>query len=110
VRGQAGAHVADGLARAWRGDRGGAVADFDRAIAIDPKSGIAYLNRGLARQEDGDEAGALEDLDRAVRYGGTARAYYNRSLVRRAQGDIRRAAEDEDRAVALDPRYADLLE
>lgn len=106
----AGAHVADGLARAWRGDYGGAIADFDKAIAADPKSGIAYLNRGLAHREKGDEDRALADLDRAVRYAPSARAYYNRGQVRRERGDKRRAEADEDRAAELDPRYSDIIE
>jgi hypothetical protein len=109
--GQAAAHVADGLERAWEGDLDGAIRAFDQAIAIAPRSSFAYLNRGLAYKRSGDLGRALADLDRAVRYApGDARAYYNRSLVLRQRGDTRRARADEQRAADLDPRYAEVVE
>ena len=104
--GQAAARVADGLSLGWQGDIDGAISAFDKAIALQPRSSIAYLNRGLAWQREGDLDRAIADLDLAVRHApGAARGYYNRSLVLRAQGDARRASADEARAVDLDPDY-----
>jgi tetratricopeptide (TPR) repeat protein len=108
--GRAAAHLADGLALAWRGEPDAAIAAFDRAIALAPKSGFAYLNRGLAYRLSGDPDRALADLDRAVAYAPhSARAYYNRSLVLREKGALARARADEKRAVELDPRYAAVM-
>lgn len=102
----AAAQLDDGLSRAWEGDLDSAIASFDRAIELAPRSSAAYLNRALAWRRRGDLDRALADLDRAVRYSPrAARYYYHRSLVLRQRGDDRRARADEERAVALDPRY-----
>jgi Tfp pilus assembly protein PilF len=39
-----------------------AIADFDQAIRLDPKSAMAYRNRGLMKHAKGDTAGADEDI------------------------------------------------
>ncbi|HEX9963962.1 MAG TPA: tetratricopeptide repeat protein [Allosphingosinicella sp.] len=105
--GKAGAHLGDGLERAWNGDLEAAIAEFDRAVALAPRSSAAHLNRGLAWRSRGDLDRALADLDRAVRFGPqSARAYYHRSVILRERGDVRRARADEARAVELDPDFA----
>jgi hypothetical protein len=110
ARGRAAAHIADGLAQAWRGEQAGAIASFDRALALDSRSASALLNRGLAWRSRGDFTRALADLDRAVRQDPRgARGYYHRALLLRQRGDTARARADEDRAIRLDPRYAALL-
>jgi hypothetical protein len=104
--GGADAQMSDGLSSAWEGDLDSALASFDRAIEIAPRSSAAYLNRALAWRRRGNLDRALADLDRAVRYSPrAARYYYHRSLVLRQRGDQRRARADEERAVELDPRY-----
>jgi hypothetical protein len=108
--GRAGSLVAEGVSKAWEGELDEAVASFDRAIQLAPRSSAAYLNRALARRRSGDLDGALADLDRAVRFSPRgARFYYHRSLVLHQRGDKRRALADEERAVDLDPRYAAIV-
>lgn len=110
AEGRAAAHLADGLAFAWRGDFGRAIQGFDRAIEITPRSSFAYLNRGLAYRRSGQLDRAIADLDRAVRFApASARAHYVRSLLLRQRGDTKRARADEGRAVDLDPGYEDLV-
>lgn len=109
-KGQAAAHITDGLRLAWQGDSDEAVAAFDRAIAVMPKSALAYLNRGLAHEQEGDLDLALADLDQAVRLSPSARNYYSRSLIQRERGDTRKADRDAQRAVELDDRYGDVVE
>lgn len=105
------AHLADGLALAWAGKWAPAIGAFDKAIALQPKSAFAYLNRGLAHQRNGESARAAADLDRAIRHAPhAARGYYSRSVLRRERGDARGAAADAARAIALDPRYAAILD
>jgi Flp pilus assembly protein TadD len=104
--GVAAARLADGLNHAWRGNPDAAIADFDKAIAIVPKSSFAYLNRGLAHRLRGDQDQALADLDKAVRYAPhDARIYYHRSLLLHERGDAKRAEADRQRAISLDGRY-----
>lgn len=105
-KGQAAAHLADGLTLAWQGSIDRAIAAFDRALAIAPKSSLAHLNRGLAYQRQGDVDRALADFDQAVRLSpSAARGYYNRSQLLRERGEARRANADQARAVSLDSDY-----
>jgi Tfp pilus assembly protein PilF len=53
-----------GIARYLAGDDRGALEDLDRALALDPKSGEAFLNRAMVRTHAG-VAGARDDLTRA---------------------------------------------
>lgn len=106
--GEAAARLSDGLALAWRGEWGGAIAAFDQAIALKPKFAFAYLNRGLAYQRQGNAARAAADLDLAIKYAPyTARGYYVRGVLRRENGDRRGATADANRAVELDSDYPD---
>ena len=109
-RGRSDAQLADGLSRAWAGDEEAAIAAFDRAIALAPRSSDVYLNRGLAWRRRGDLDRALADLDRAVRFSPrAARFYFHRGLIRGQKGDSKGARADAERAASLDPRYAPLV-
>ena len=55
-----------GLARAMTGDREGALAAFDRALAITPTSATALHNRGMLHLRDKRFAEALADLAQAA--------------------------------------------
>jgi hypothetical protein len=46
-----------------------ALADFTKALRLDPKSARAYYQRGLAHTDTGDYVRALEDFDQALRLG-----------------------------------------
>ena len=43
----------------------GAIADYDKAIKLDPKYISAYYNRGLAKYDLKDYEGASSDFDKA---------------------------------------------
>ena len=51
-------HVKQGLERFGRNDIVGAIAEYQRAIDVDPNYAEAYLNRGKARRAAGDLDGA----------------------------------------------------
>ncbi len=58
---------ASGIQKYRKGDVQGALADFNRAIEIDPKYAIAYYGRGfLAVEKLQDIQGALADFNRAI--------------------------------------------
>jgi tetratricopeptide (TPR) repeat protein len=45
----------------------GALADYDQALAIDPRLTMAYLNRGITRLLQGQEAEAQRDFDQCLK-------------------------------------------
>ena len=65
------------------------MADYDRALQIDPNDEHAYNNRGLALQSQGDLEAAVMDFDLAIRINPQfSAAQYNRAWAKYAQGDI----------------------
>ncbi len=46
-----------------------AVADYTKAIELNPKYGLAYFNRAVARLKTGDRDGSVEDLKSSARLG-----------------------------------------
>src|SRR4029077_18844208 len=96
-----------GLAKEAKGDYDGAIADFNRAIELDPKLAIFYTNRGLAKEAKGDLDGAIADYTRAIELDPKQPgAYMNRGLAKEAKGDLDGAIPDFNRANELDPRLA----
>jgi tetratricopeptide (TPR) repeat protein len=98
-----------GLAWQRKGDFDRALSDYNRAIALDPKFGIAYLNRGNVWHRKGQYDQAVADYSTAISLGGSvnlAFAYNNRGNSRRLKGELDDAIFDLSRAIDLDPRYA----
>ena len=95
--------------RAWglqqQGNVDGALADLDRALALDPENEEALSTRGTVHLMRQDFARARADLDAAVRLRpGSSAAWNNRGLVRMNQGDLAGSIEDFSRAIELSPR------
>jgi len=108
-------YVKEGLERFGRNDILGAIAEFDRAISVDPKYGEAYFNRGKARRAAGDLDGAIEDYemtaglapDLAANNHDITQAFLNRGYIRSNRMDIEGALADFDHAIKYDPNDAD---
>jgi lipoprotein NlpI len=65
-----------------------AVADFDRAIQLDPKHPAGWRNRALSRGLAGDHAGAQQDLVEALRLRPRdARTMYVSGILKEFVGD-----------------------
>ena len=94
--------------RAWfyqqDGARARAMADVERALAIDPRDGQALTTRGTLFYLSGDYERAFHDLDLAVRLRpGSASAVGNRGAVLLALEHPDAAIADFDHAIALNP-------
>jgi tetratricopeptide (TPR) repeat protein len=108
-------HVKHGLERFGKNDIAGAIADYDRAISIDPKLADAYLNRGKAKRAAGDLDGAIADYEMmaeldvrmAINNRDITQAYLNRGYIRSNHMDLDGALADFDKAIQLDPNDAD---
>jgi tetratricopeptide (TPR) repeat protein len=96
-----------GIEKAQNGDMDGAMADFNRAIELNPKDDAPYYNRAQARRLKNDTAGAIADYTRAIELGSTnPAAYNNRGNARAENKDRDGAIADYTRAIELKPDYA----
>ena len=97
-----------GVAKYKLGDHNGAIADYDKALEIDPKYTNVYNNRGVAKCKLGDYNGAIEDFDKVLEIDPKyADAYNNRGLAKNDLGDSESAIADFDKALEINPEYAD---
>jgi tetratricopeptide (TPR) repeat protein len=96
-----------GIEKAKNGDLDGAMADFDRAIELNPKDDAPYYNRAQAKRLKNDTAGAIADYTKAIELGSTnPAAYNNRANARAENNDLDGAIADYTRAIELKPDYA----
>lgn len=102
-------HNTVGRANREAGDLDRALADFNRAIEIDPNFASAYSNRGLAKKNKGDLDGAMADFDKAIELDSTlAAAYGGRAQIKRLKSDPKGALVDFNKAIELKPDSATL--
>lgn len=97
-----------GLAYADKGDLDQAIADYSKAIQLNPKFAAAYHNRGRAYRAKGDLDQAIADFTEAIRLNpkDTA-AYLNRGNVYvDDKGNFDRAITDYDEVIRLNPKDA----
>jgi tetratricopeptide (TPR) repeat protein len=103
--------LAMGVTRRDIGDLDGALADFNRAIALDSRSAWAHFGRGTVLGEQGKLAEAITDFDRAVELDPQfALAYANRGLARLRRGEDYIAKKDFRLCLGLDPKLKDEIE
>ncbi len=96
-----------GLVRYDQGDKQGAIADFSKAVELNPRNATAYCNRGIAHADLGDKRSALSDFDTALTIDpNLAIAYNHRGLVYSDLGDKRQAIADYSEALRIQPDYA----
>jgi len=85
-----------------------ALAEYSRAIALQPNNVDAYHNRGVIRANNKDFAGAIVDFTSAIKISPSYDlAYFNRGNAKDDLMDYRNAVLDFDQAVKLDPGNSD---
>jgi tetratricopeptide (TPR) repeat protein len=99
-----------GVAKQKAGDDRGALADFNKAIELDPNNAVAYINRGSIKEGSFLEiikGGALADFNKAIELDpNNAVAYYMRGKLNRIS-DTGKALADFSKAIELDPKFVD---
>jgi tetratricopeptide (TPR) repeat protein len=84
-----------------------AVAEYTKALQLDPDHVAARYNRGLALAQLGEPARAIAEFTEVIeRRPSYAEAYYRRGLAHATLGDLDAAIADYDRAIELAPENA----
>jgi tetratricopeptide (TPR) repeat protein len=101
----------------WRGvakyalDYSEYIADFDKAIQLDPNYAEAYYWRGDAKHALGKYSEAIANYDKAIQLDPNyAKAYYWRGEAKRALGKYSEAIADYDKAFQLAPNDAKTIQ
>jgi len=91
------------------GDYDGAIADFSRAISLEPSNSGYYLIRANAKERKRDYAGAIADYTRAIEFEREDKdvLYFTRAGAKELTGDLDGAIADYTRAIEISPKFAD---
>jgi tetratricopeptide (TPR) repeat protein len=106
-RDRAGTFINRGVMWMIRKDYQAARGDFERAIAIDPDLGEAWVNRGAINILDKRYQDGISDIDKGLQLGTEepAKAYYNRGVAYEGIDDEKSAYLDYEQALTLEPGW-----
>jgi tetratricopeptide (TPR) repeat protein len=89
-----------------KGDLQGAIADLDKAIAINPQYADAYNNRGLTYKALREYQKAIADYNKAIVLNPKlALAYTNRGMIYHALKDYPKAIADFNKAIEINANH-----
>jgi tetratricopeptide (TPR) repeat protein len=95
-----------GLTKQEKGDFDGALADYEQALALDPKFIRALGNRANVKKERQDFAGAIADYSRILELDPqSVQAHILLGEAKRGKGDFEGAMADYSRAIELEPKF-----
>ena len=88
-------------------DYDGAIADYTKAIELDPNDASVYYNRANSKKYLKDYDGAIADYTKAIELDPNyASAYNNRGHLKNDLKDYYGAIADYTKAIKLDPNYS----
>ena len=89
-----------------KGEYDRAIANYAKAIALNPNDAISYNNRGLAYRKKGEVDRAIADHSKAIALNPKYFfAYYNRANAHKKKGDKEPAIADYRKALEIDPSF-----
>ncbi|MCX6243620.1 MAG: tetratricopeptide repeat protein [Bacteroidetes bacterium] len=95
-----------GIAYTQEGQWDNALADFTKAIAVDPKYPVSFANRGMVYGNLGRVEDAISDFTKAIEIDTAyTLVYHNRGVTYGSLGQYDKAISDLKRAVKLKPGY-----
>ncbi|MEZ0230969.1 MAG: protein kinase [Planctomycetota bacterium] len=101
----ANAYMSRAAARAARKDFAGAIADYDKVLALHPGDGPTFALRGKLKLTTRDLAGAIADFNEAIAFDPRPPGIWAvRGTVKAEMGDLDGALADLDHAVQRGPR------
>jgi tetratricopeptide (TPR) repeat protein len=84
-----------------------AIAEFNKAIEIDPSFADAYYNRGIANSKKGNLDQAISDYTKAIQINPKdSDFYYNRGLAYHKKNDFDQAISDYTKTIQISPDAA----
>ena len=96
-----------GFAYSKNGEYGLAIADYTKAIELDPEHVKAYNNRGVAYREEAQYDLAIEDFNKAIQLKpNLAASYVNRGIAYSHKKKHNRAITNFNKAIQLNPNLA----
>jgi len=100
-------HIYRGFSWEGKGNLNKAIADYSKAIEVDPKDTAAYTLRGVAWGKKAEYDKAIADYTKALEINPKfAKAYNNRGYTWAKKGDKDKAIADYTKAIEIDPNYA----
>lgn len=98
-------YVSSGLDKWLKNDFDGAIADYNKAIALQPDDEDAYVRRTQAEQSKGDWDSAIADATKAIELKPDDEyAYSLRGEAKRAKGDLDGAIADCTKVIEINPK------
>jgi tetratricopeptide (TPR) repeat protein len=102
------AYFSQGIAYRNKDEHDRAIADYNKAIEIDPKLAAAYRSRGNAYADKGEYDRAIMDYTKAIEIDPKyASAYDNRCDAYLHKGEYDRAIVDCNKTIEINPKRAD---
>ena len=96
-----------GVEKHEKGDYQGAIADYNKAIEINPQYVNAYYNRGVAKYRSKDYQGAIADYTKVIEINPQfASAYSIRGASKYLLGDLKGACDDARKAADLGDEHS----
>ena len=96
-----------GMAKEIKGDWDGAIADFSKAIELNPTFADNYQMRGTAKRDKGDLDGAIADFTKAIDLNPQDyNNYFNRGVSKQDKNDVDGAIADFSKVIELAPKHS----